>query len=111
MAKAAYYNLLAAALTAPVAIASGLIAWQWQLEGARLKGNLRLHLIFSHSASGMIWLVCGWRVHQRRCLERKPASSLFPMPGFTTRWEKSTAAFQGFLHLACFILFLREVLG
>src|SRR5439155_452404 len=66
MAKAAYYNLLAAALTAPVAIASGLIAWQWQLEGARLKGNLRLHLIFALSASGMIWLVCGWRVHQRR---------------------------------------------
>jgi hypothetical protein len=34
MAKAADYNLLAAALTAPVAIASGLIAWQTQLEGA-----------------------------------------------------------------------------
>jgi hypothetical protein len=37
MAKAAYYNLFAAALTAPVAVASGLIAWQWQLEGAHLK--------------------------------------------------------------------------
>ncbi|HAF12293.1 MAG TPA: hypothetical protein DCK99_01080 [Blastocatellia bacterium] len=47
MAKAAYYNLLAAALTAPVAIASGLTAWQWQLEGAKLKGNLLLHLIFA----------------------------------------------------------------
>jgi uncharacterized membrane protein len=96
MAKAAYYNLLAAALTAPVAIASGLTAWQWQLEGARLKGNLRLHLIFALSASGMIWLVCGWRVHQRRFPERKPASSLFPMPGFTTRLEKSTAHSKAF---------------
>jgi uncharacterized membrane protein len=37
MAKAAYYNLVAAALTAPVAIATGLTAWQWQLEGAKLK--------------------------------------------------------------------------
>jgi uncharacterized membrane protein len=37
MLKAAYYNLVAAALTAPVAIASGLTAWQWQLEGANLK--------------------------------------------------------------------------
>jgi transposase len=27
------------------------------------------------------------------------------------RWEKSTAAFQGFLHLACSIILLREVLG
>ena len=72
MAKAAYYNLVAAALTAPVAVASGLTAWQWQLEGARLKGNLLFHLIFALAASGMIWLLCGWRVRQRRFLQRTP---------------------------------------
>ena len=72
LAKAAYYNLLAAALTAPVALASGLTAWQWLLEGAKLKGNLLLHLIFALSASGMIWLLCGWRVRQRRFPERPP---------------------------------------
>jgi len=72
LAKAAYYNLLAAALTAPVAIASGLTAWQWLLEDAKLKGNLLLHLIFTLSASGMIWLLCGWRVRQRRFPERSP---------------------------------------
>src|SRR5207244_12680713 len=53
IARAAYYNLRAAALTAPVAIASGVTAWQWQLEGARLKGNLLLHMIFALAASGM----------------------------------------------------------
>jgi uncharacterized membrane protein len=74
MAKAAYYNLLAAALTAPVAIASGLTAWQWQLEGARLKGNLLLHLIFALAASGMIWLLCGWRVLQRRLTQSPPGA-------------------------------------
>ena len=72
LVKAAYYNLVAAALTAPVAIASGLTAWQWQLEGAKLKGNLLLHLIFALTASGMIWLLCGWRVHQRRFPQRTP---------------------------------------
>jgi uncharacterized membrane protein len=72
MLKAAYYNLVAAALTAPVAIASGLAAWQWQLEGAKLKGNLLLHLVFALSASGMIWLLCGWRVRQRNLPQRKP---------------------------------------
>jgi uncharacterized membrane protein len=72
MARAAYYNLLGAALTAPVAIASGLIAWQWQLEGAKLKGNLLLHLIFALTASGMIWLLCGWRVRQRKLPQRTP---------------------------------------
>ena len=64
----------AAALTAPVAIASGLAAWQWQLEGARLKGNLLLHLISALAASGMIWLLCGWRVRQRRFPERTPGA-------------------------------------
>jgi uncharacterized membrane protein len=54
MANAAYYNLLAAALTAPVAIASGLTAWQWQLEGAKLKGNLLWHMTFDHVASRIV---------------------------------------------------------
>jgi uncharacterized membrane protein len=40
LAKAAFYNLIAAALTAPVAIASGLTACQWQSEGSKLKGSL-----------------------------------------------------------------------
>src|SRR2546423_13322628 len=62
MAKAAYYNLVAAALTAPLAIASGLTAWQWQLEGAHLKGNLLLHMTFALTARGMIWVLCGWRL-------------------------------------------------
>jgi uncharacterized membrane protein len=72
LVKAAYYNLVAAALTAPVAIASGLTAWQWQLEGAKLKGNLLLHLIFALTASGMIWFLCGWRVRQRKVPQRTP---------------------------------------
>ena len=66
MAKAAYYNLLAAALTAPMAIATGLAAWQWQLEGAKLRGNLLLHLLFALAASGMIWFLCGLRFRQRQ---------------------------------------------
>jgi uncharacterized membrane protein len=72
MAKAAYYNLVAAALTAPVAIASGFTAWQWQLEGAKLKGNLLLHLVFALAASGMILFLCGWRVRQRKLPQRTP---------------------------------------
>jgi uncharacterized membrane protein len=72
MAKAAYYNLIGAALTAPVAIATGLTAWQWQLEGAKLKGNLLLHLIFALTASGIIWLLSGWRVSRRKLPQPTP---------------------------------------
>src|SRR5713101_245415 len=72
MARAAYHNLVAAALTAPVAIASGLTAWQWQLEGAKLKGNLLLHLSFALASSGMIWVLCGWRIRQRKLPQSTP---------------------------------------
>ena len=72
MAKAAYYNLIGAAVTAPVAIASGLTAWQWQFEGAKLKGNLLLHLVFALSASALIWLLCGLRFRQRRAVQQTP---------------------------------------
>ena len=72
LAKAAFYNLIGAALTAPVAIASGLTAWQWQLEGSKLKGNLLLHLVFALAASGMIWFLCSLRLRQRRFPQRTP---------------------------------------
>jgi len=45
LATAAYYNLMAAAVATLPAVATGLLAWHWQLGGARLKGNLRLHLL------------------------------------------------------------------
>ena len=60
-AAVAYYNLLGAALTLPLAIATGLGAWQWQLEGATLKGNLRLHLICALTSAALIILLCWTR--------------------------------------------------
>ncbi len=63
LADAAYYNLLAAAIsTAPVLI-TGLLAWHFQLEGQKLKGILLLHLVLGCVSTVMIWLV--WWVHFR----------------------------------------------
>ena len=61
LAAAAYYNLLAAALSALPAVATGLLAWQLQLDGAKLRGNLRLHLMLALLSSVAIWLV--WWQH------------------------------------------------
>ena len=72
MAKAAYYNLVAAAVSVPVAIATGLTAWQLQLEGAKLKGNLLLHITFALTSSAMIWLLFGWRFRQRNNPQQRP---------------------------------------
>ena len=77
LAAAAYYNLLAAALTALPAVATGLLAWQLQFDGARLRGNLRLHLIFALLSTGAIWLIW-WLEFRARCKQRngKPAARL-----------------------------------
>jgi len=65
LAAVAYYNLLGAALTLPLAIATGLGAWQWQLEGATLKGNLRLHMICAVTSAVLIFFLCWMRSRLR----------------------------------------------
>jgi uncharacterized membrane protein len=63
LVDAAYYNLLlAAASTLPV-LMTGLLAWQFQLEGQKLKGLLLQHLAFGCVSTALIWMV--WWVHFR----------------------------------------------
>jgi len=63
LAAAAYYNLLAAAISTLPVLATGLLAWRFQLEGQKLKGTLLLHVVLACASSVMIWLV--WWVHFR----------------------------------------------
>jgi uncharacterized membrane protein len=55
--SASYYNQVAAAIASVPVVATGLLAWQFQLEGARLKGNLLLHLAFGSLAALLMWTV------------------------------------------------------
>ncbi len=59
----AYYNLLVAAVSTLPVLVTGILAWQFQLEGQKLKGILLLHLVFACVSSVLIWLV--WLVHFR----------------------------------------------
>ena len=63
LADTAYYNLLAAAISTLPVLTTGILAWQFQLEGQKLKGILLLHLVLACVSSVMIWLV--WWVHFR----------------------------------------------
>jgi uncharacterized membrane protein len=63
LADAAYYNLLFAAISTLPVIVTGILAWQFQLEGQRLKGILLFHLVLGGVSSVMIWLV--WWLHFR----------------------------------------------
>ena len=66
LTKAAYYNLVAAAISTLPVLATGLLAWQFQLEGQKLKGILLLHLVLGCVSTVMIWLVWWVHLHARR---------------------------------------------
>lgn len=74
LAAVARYNLMIAAIATLPVIFTGLLAWQWQLEGHKLKGILLQHLVMGVVSSVLIWLV--WWVHFRA--SRKPG----PLPTY-----------------------------
>jgi uncharacterized membrane protein len=75
LAAVARFNLLLAAIFSVPVVVTGLAAWQWALEGAKLKGVLLLHLVFGISSS-ILCLAVGV-LHLRSM--RKPES---PLPFF-----------------------------
>ena len=78
LAAAAHGNLLAAAVSVLPVVVSGILAWQWQLEGQRLRGVLLLHLVLG-SASGVLIGVVGW-IHFRARRTTNPALSDYRLP-------------------------------
>lgn len=75
-ASVAYFNLFAAAISIPFTIATGLAAWQWQLEGATLKGNLLIHLAFAITTAVIILLLF-WKRYWLRARGLSPQKGYF----------------------------------
>jgi|SRR5580700_2595871 uncharacterized membrane protein len=61
LAAAAYYNLLVAATTTVPVVATGMLAWQRELERQKLKGILLMHLVKGCVSSVLICVV--WFTH------------------------------------------------
>jgi uncharacterized membrane protein len=61
LSAAAYCNLFVAALATIPVLVTGIIAWQWELEGQRLEGILSMHLVLGCLSSALIWIV--WLIH------------------------------------------------
>src|SRR5580693_8339871 len=73
MADSAYYNLLVAAISTLPVLATGILAWQFQLEGQKLKGILLLHLVLACASIVVIWLVWWTHFRARRRAEVLPS--------------------------------------
>ncbi len=78
LAAVAYYNLLLAAISSLPVVATGILAWRWQLEGQRLHGVLLLHLTLGFISSALIWLV--WWVHFRAHRRPEHPLSFYRLP-------------------------------
>ena len=72
LADTAYYNLMVAAISTLPVIGTGILAWQFQLDGQKLKGILLLHLVLACVSSVMIWLVWWLHFRARRRAEELP---------------------------------------
>ena len=72
LAAATYFNLLLAAVSTVPVVLTGLAAWQWALEGQKLKGIVLMHLVLGCISSVLIWFVF-W-IHFR--VQRHPEESL-----------------------------------
>jgi uncharacterized membrane protein len=78
VAAAAYYNLFAAAISTVPVLLTGVLAWQWALEGQKLKGILLLHLVLACASTVLIWIV-GW-VHFRANRHAGPPLPTYRLP-------------------------------
>ena len=73
LAIAAYLNLSVAALAIFPTYVTGVLAWQFVLEGAKLKGLILLHFVAASCAALLV--VASWWMHWRA---RKSEPSLLP---------------------------------
>lgn len=76
---AAYWNLTVAAAASIGTVATGILAWQWQLEGAPLKGTLLLHAVFGGASAAGILLLWWLRFRERSRPVQVPGLAFFAL--------------------------------
>ena len=97
LAAAAYFNLLVAApFTVPV-VATGFVAWQWALEGQKLKGILMMHLVLGSITSVLIWIVFWIHLRVKRHPERPLPNYRLPIEAVAVLLVGLTGHLGGFL--------------
>jgi len=97
LAATAYYNLLLAAIFSIPVVATGILAWRWQLEGQRLHGLLLTHLVMGIASSALIWIVFWIHFRSRRSPEQSLSLYRLPVELLAVLTIALTAHLGGFL--------------
>jgi uncharacterized membrane protein len=78
LASAAYLNLSIAALTVFPVVVTGLLAWQFVLDGKRIKGLLLWHILAASAA--VVLVIASWWVHWRARKSELPSLPAYRIP-------------------------------
>jgi|SRR5579864_149711 len=78
LASAAYLNLSIAALTVFPVVVTGLLAWQFVLDGKRIKGLLLWHLLAASAA--VVLVIASWWMHWRARKSESPVLPSYRIP-------------------------------
>jgi len=97
LAAAAYFNLLLAAISTVPVLATGVVAWQWALEGQKLKGILLMHMVFGGISSVLIWIVFWIHWRARRLPEQTLPTYRLPIEAVAVLLVGLTGHLGGFL--------------
>ena len=93
----ARYNVAVAAIATIPVIVTGLLAWQWQLEGHKLKGILLQHLVLGLLSSVLIWLVFWMHFRASRTADGSLPRYRLPLEFIAALVVAVTAHLGGFL--------------
>jgi uncharacterized membrane protein len=96
-AAAAYCNLAAAAIATLPVLVTGILAWQFALEGKRLKGILLQHLVLGCVSTVLIWVVFWIHARSRRNNGEAPPSYRWPIEVLAVAIVTLTGHLGGFL--------------
>jgi uncharacterized membrane protein len=96
LAAAARINIFSAAAFVLPALATGIAAWQWQLEGQKLKGLLLLHLVLG-CTSGLLICLLAFVYFRRKTPDLGFSGHSLPLEMITAAVVALTAHVGGFL--------------
>jgi uncharacterized membrane protein len=97
LASATYINLLAAAVSVVPVVISGILAWQWQLDGQKLRGILLLHLVLGCVSAALIAVVGAIHFRARMSETLLHAKYRLPLEFVATLMVIATGHLGGFL--------------
>ena len=97
LAVTAYYNFLGAAISALPVIVTGILAWRLQLEGAKLKGPLLMHLILGWLSGILICVVWYWHFRSSKRFEPSRTRARLALEALTVAVIMLTGHLGGFV--------------